>query len=111
MDERRKEPRINVDWPIKVFLDDRTIKGVAKNITLKGLFVSCEEPLSLKENYRIYIYTPNHKDITVIGEAMWSTSYAIDDKNAYVCIGLLFIKISTEDLHSLKEIIQITTEE
>ncbi|MFC1535384.1 hypothetical protein ACFL7M_18705, partial [Thermodesulfobacteriota bacterium] len=71
----------------------------------------CEEPLSLSENFRISIFTPNHKAINVIGKAVWSDSYAIDDKKAPVCIGLSFIKISPENLRSLKEIIQTTTEE
>ncbi len=111
MTEKRTEPRIKVNWPIEVFLEDRTVEGIAQNITLKGLFVCCEEPLSLKENFRISIFTPNHKAINVVGKAVWSDSYAIDDKKAPVCIGLSFIKISTENLHSLKEIIQIHTEE
>jgi hypothetical protein len=111
MDERRKDPRIEVNWPIEIFLDDRTIEGIAKNVTQKGLFVCCEEPLSLKQKYRISIYTPNSKALNVVGKAVWSSSYAMDDKNAPVCIGLSFIKISTEDKESLKEIIQISTEE
>jgi len=111
MDEKRKDPRIEINWPIEIFLDDRTIEGIAKNITLKGLFVCCEEPLSLKENYRISIFTPNNKALNIVGKAVWSTSYAMDDKDTPVCIGLSFIRISTEDRQSLKEIIQITTEE
>ena len=110
MTEKRKVPRVKVNWPIAVFLKDRTVEGIAQNITLKGLFVCCEEPLSLEENFRISIFTPTNKTINVIGKAVWSDSYAIDDKNAPVCIGLSFIKISTENLHSLKEVIQITTE-
>jgi hypothetical protein len=111
MNERRKDPRIEVNWPIEIFLDDRRIEGIAKNINLRGLFVCCEEPLSLKEKYRISIFTPNNKALNVVGKAVWSSSYAMDDKNAPVCIGLSFIKISTEDRESLKEIIQISTEE
>ncbi len=105
MDEKRRDPRIEVNWPVEIFLDNRTIEGIAKNITPKGLFVCCEEPLSLKENYRISIYTPNNKALTVVGKAVWSNSYAIDNQNAPVCIGLSFIKISAEDRNFLKEII------
>ena len=106
MDGKRREPRIKVDWPIEVFLNDRTIDGMAKNITLKGLFVCCEEPLSLEENYRISIFTPDKKAINVVGKAVWSDSYAINEEDAPVCIGLSFVKISTEDIDSLKTILQ-----
>jgi hypothetical protein len=111
MNEIRREPRIEVNWPIKVFLDDKTIGGIAKNINQNGLFMSCEEPLFLKENYRISIFTPDHRAITIVGKAVWSTFYAMDDKNESVCIGLSFIEISNKDRHTLKEITQITTEE
>jgi hypothetical protein len=111
MDERRREPRVEIDWPVEIFLNDRTIEGIAKNITPKGLFVCCEEPLSLKENYRVSIFTPNNKALTVVGKAVWSDYYAMNDRNAPVCIGLSFIKISAEDRNSLKEIIQKNTEE
>jgi len=111
MDERRRDPRIEINWPVEIFLDDRTIEGIAKNITTKGLFVCCEEPLSLKEDYRISIFTPNNKTLTVVGKAVWSNSYALDNQNAPVCIGLSFIKISSEDRNSLKELIQTNTEE
>jgi len=110
MDERRRDPRVEIDWPVEIFLNDRTIEGIAKNITPKGLFVCCEEPLSLKDNYRVSIFTPNDKALTVVGKAVWSNSYAMDDRNAPVCIGLSFIKISAEDRDSLKEIIQKNTE-
>src|SRR4030042_2643431 len=106
MDEKRRDPRIEIDWPVDVFLDDRTIEGVAKNITTKGLFVCCEEPLSLKEDYRISIFTPNNKALTVVGKAVWSSSYAMDNAKTPVCIGLSFIKISSEDRDYLKEIIK-----
>ena len=109
MDERRRDPRIKIDWPVEIFLDDRTIEGIAKNITTKGLFVCCEEPLSLKEDYRISIFTPNNKALTVVGKAVWSNSYAMDNDKTPVCIGLSFIKISAEDRNSLKELIQTNT--
>jgi hypothetical protein len=111
MDERRREPRVEIDWPVEIFLNDGTIEGIAKNITPKGLFVCCEEPLSLKENYRVSIFTPNNKALTVVGKAVWSNSYAMDDQNAPVCIGLSFIKISPEDRNSLKKMIQKNTKE
>ena len=108
MDEKRREPRIKVNWPIEIFLGDRTIEGIAKNITLKGLFVCCEEPLSLKKDFRLLIFTPNKKAIDVIGKVVWSDAYAvdIDNNNAPVCVGLSFVEISTSSLNSLKEIVQ-----
>ncbi|MFC1534617.1 PilZ domain-containing protein [Thermodesulfobacteriota bacterium] len=106
MAEKRKEQRTEVDWPIEVFLNDRIIKGTVKNITLNGIFVCCEEPLVLDENYRLSIFPPNHETINVVGKTLWSDSYALDsdEENAPVCIGIVFVKISTIDLDFLKDI-------
>ena len=105
MEEKRKDPRIEVNWPVEVSLNDRIIEGIVKNITLKGLFVCLDEPLTLKENFRLLIFPSNDKVINIIGKAVWSDSYAINEENAPVCIGLSFVKISAEDISSLKEIL------
>ena len=57
------------------------------------------------------MFTPQQKAINVVGEAVWSDSYAIDDEDTPVCCGLSFLKISNENLDYLKEIVQISTEE
>ncbi|MFC1820169.1 PilZ domain-containing protein [Thermodesulfobacteriota bacterium] len=105
MDEKRKDPRIKVDWPVVAILGNRSIEGVAKNITLKGIFLRCKEPLPLKDNFRLSIFTPNKKTMDVVGKVAWSDIYALDDDSVPVCVGLSFVKISTEDLDSLKKIV------
>jgi len=111
IDERRKQARIEINWPVEVFLDDRTIEGEVKNITLKSLFVCCKEELRLREYFRISILPPNRKAINVVGKAIWSDFYAIDEQNTPVCIGLSFVEISVEDRHFLKEMLQIPVAE
>ena len=108
--ERRKQPRIEINWPVEVFLDDKTIQGEAKNITPKGLFLCCEEELHLKENFRISIFPPNRESIDIVGKAVWSDFYAMDEQNTPVCVGISFVKISPEDRHLLKEMFQIPIE-
>jgi hypothetical protein len=105
MSERRKNPRIEIDWPVEIFLDDKTIQGEAKNITPKGLFVCCEEELHLKENFRISIFPPDRGPINVVGKAVWSDFYAMDEQNTPVCVGISFVEISPEDRHLLKEML------
>ncbi|MFC1820414.1 PilZ domain-containing protein [Thermodesulfobacteriota bacterium] len=86
------------------------IKGTVKNITLNGIFVCCKEPLVLDENYRLSIFPPNYEAINVVGKPLWSDSYALDsdEENAPVCIGIVFVKISTIDLDYLKDILRFS---
>ena len=110
MAEKRRDPRIKINWPMEVSLEDRTIQGTAKDIALNGLFLICDEPLPLQKNHHISIFPPNNKVINVIGKIVWSDSYAKDGKKASVCSGLSFVKISNKDQHSLEEVIQIASE-
>jgi len=105
MSERRKHQRIKINWPVEIFLHDKTIQGEAKNITPKGLFVCCEEELHLEENFRISIFPPNREPMNVIGKAVWSNFYAMDEQKKPVCVGISFVKISLEDRHFLKEML------
>ena len=111
MNERRKEPRIEINWPIEVFVDGNTIEGEVKNITLKGLFICCKEALHLKENFSVSISPPNRKAINVVGKVIWSDFYAIDEQNLPVCVGMSFVEISAQDRHFLKEMLQIPIDE
>ena len=109
--ERRKHPRIEVNWPIQVFVDGDTIEGEIKNITLKGLFICCKEALHLRENFSIAISPPDGNTINVVGKAIWSDFYAMDEENAPVCVGMSFVEISAQDRHLLKELLEFPLDE
>ena len=111
MDERRSQPRIEVNWPIQVNSGTRCIEGITKNINLQGMCILCKEPLLLEENISISIFPPNCKSINVVGRIIWSDCYALDLKEETpVSIGLSFIKLSVKDRHLLKEIIEMSLE-
>jgi hypothetical protein len=110
MGEKRKEQRTEVDWHIEAFSNDKRIEGAVKNITLNGILLCCEEPLVLDKDYRLSIFPPQHKAINVIGKPLWSESYAsdLDDENARVCTGIVFVKISSIDLDLLKDMLRFS---
>lgn len=95
--ERRKNQRRQVTWPVNVFTDHGKIEGEIKNISVDGVFISCEEPLSLNENYRIGIIPPNHQIIDVTGKVVWSDLYGIDENNTAFGMGICFVEILNND--------------
>ena len=112
MEERRKEPRIEVNWPIRVNINNKKIIGKARNISLKGIFIDCKEPYQLDGDIPITIMPPNSKPINVVGKIIWSAGYAMDmdNDNMMLSIGLSFVEISMKDRHILKDIIDIPIE-
>ena len=112
MTEKRIGPRIEVNWPIRIFVGNRPIEAKIKNVNLKGICIRCKDPLQLEGNIPISIFPPNCKPINIVGKPIWSDCYALDTKNnnVPVCIGLSFVEISLKDRHILKEIIEMPVE-
>lgn len=105
MIEKRKDPRIHVNWPIKVFVDNKSIEGNTKDINLQGMYIQCKDPFRLEGNLSISIFPPNRRSINVVGKTAWSNCYALDmdNNNEPVCIGLSFVKLDVKGRHILKE--------
>ena len=104
-EERRKHPRLEVDWPITVFTDGDTVEGEALNISLEGISICCEEPLPLKKILRITIAPHDHPIIQISGEVVWSDLYGMDDDKTTIGMGLCFVEISDEDRLAIKKLV------
>ena len=95
--EKRRHPRIEVEWPVIVSKGDDFIEGETKDIAFDGISIICEEPLPLDEMISISIELPNQQSMVISGRVVWSNVYGIDDQNTTYGIGLCFVKISDED--------------
>lgn len=103
--ERRKEPRIEVRWPVAVLAEHGTIEGETRDISVSGLAIFCDEPLRLNELYRMSISPPNHPAVGVSGKVVWSDLYGIEDDDTTVGMGICFVEISEEDRKYLREVV------
>ena len=103
--EKRKTPRINVNWPITIITSQGTIEGESRNITPSGVFIHCKTKLPEDELYQMIIKLPNGKQIIVKGQRMWSNLNGREDTGALVNMGFSFIKISEQDQSALRTVI------
>ena len=109
MNEKRNQKRVRVNWPIRLSVNDGTVEGLAQNISIEGLLVSCENPIPLDENISVTIFPTNCKPINVTGKPIWSNLYGLDlnKEKVTVCIGISFIELANKDRHILKAIIEM----
>ena len=105
--ERRKAPRINVNWPVTLITSQGTIEGESRNITPSGVFIHCKKKLPEDEVYQMIIKLPNGKQIIVKGQMMWSNLNGREDMGALVDMGFSFIKMSDEDQKVLRTVISL----
>ena len=96
-EERRKNPRLEAEWPIRIIRDDFVIEGESRNISIDGIQICCEQPLHMNEKIRITIFPPNSEEITFIGEVAWSDFYGLDDDNKVFGIGVCMVEVDEEN--------------
>lgn len=112
MNEKRKAPRIKVNWPVKITFENKAIPGKVRDISTIGVSIKCNDPIQVGENLHVAIMPPGGKLINVVGKIVWSDCYGLDmnNENSTLAMGLSFIEISIKDRHILKEIIDIPVE-
>ena len=87
-------------WPIEVLVNGSTLSGVTKNITLKGMFIYCDEFLQVNEDYRISVKPPVHRSIEMECKVAWSNDELRPSGSA-----LYFVKVTGKDGNVLKNIV------
>ena len=102
--EKRKHPRIEIKWPIRIFAGHGTLEGETRNITPEGVLICCEEPLLLDETYLMSILPPNSEAIGVSGKVVWSDFYGMCGTDTPVCIGICLVKMPEKDRHLLEKL-------
>ena len=105
--ERRKEPRIDVRWPVAVTSDQGTIRGETRDISSEGVAIFCDEPLRLEESYHIAVTPPEHEALGITGRVTWSDLYGMEDSDTAVGMGICFVELSGGDRAFLKEVVSV----
>ena len=107
VNEKRKYPRVEVNWPVTIYYKDEEMEGETKNISAEGLLVRTENPLPLKKIISISLNPPEHQAIGVKGEVVWSDLYGIngESKTDVYGLGVCLVEISEGDKKLIKEMI------
>jgi hypothetical protein len=103
--EKRKLPRIEVEWPVTLMTEKGAVEGEARNITVEGVFIHCMERLSVNETYRLLI-RPSGEQIEVMGKLLWSNLDGAGDRDILPGMGFCFVKVSEGDRDLLRQAIQ-----
>ena len=95
--ERRRAKRSDVRWPVSVESERGTIQGEIRNISLGGIYVRCDEPLRVNEDFRMAIIPPNRQAIGLTGKVVWADMYGIDHEENAFGMGVCLVEINEED--------------
>ena len=104
--ERRRFPRIEVNWPVAIFAGEETVEGETENISVDGISICVEEPLRLNEIFQMSIFAPDRPPIIVSGKVTWSELYGIDENDQSIGLGVCFVEIAAADRQYLQELVE-----
>jgi hypothetical protein len=100
--EKRRSKRSDVRWPVSVESEHGTIQGEIRNISLTGIYVQCDEPLRVNEDFRMAIIPPNRQAIGLTGKVVWADMYGIDEEENAFGMGVCLVQIAEEDQEFLQ---------
>jgi hypothetical protein len=95
--EKRRFKRSDVRWPVSVESEHGTIQGEIRNISLSGIYVQCDEPLRMNEDFRMAIIPPNRQAIGLTGKVVSADLYGIDGEENAFGMGVCLVEINEED--------------
>lgn len=106
--EKRKQARVEVRWPIKIFTDDGPVEGETLNISFDGISITCEEPLAINKIFTISIEPLNQSVLELRGKIVWSDCYGLEGGSTYA-VGVCFVEISDEDRHRFEKFSELVS--
>lgn len=91
MEERRESSRTRADWPVKIITSQGYLEGEAKNVSAKGAFIECENPLDVEERCLLIMEFPRGRMAEIDAEVVWSTAPVANDKSKPQGMGVRFL--------------------
>jgi len=95
--ERRRHPRVLIDWPVVIQRQDRTSAAVAADISARGALIRTHKALLPKEKFELFILVPDREVMKLKSAVMWlHTDYS--EKDILPCgVGIRFTRVSKPD--------------
>ena len=103
--ERRKHPRVIVNWPVVVNTPGGSLEGEVKYISIGGVCILCPEEPAHEDNFRILLKPSEHQALSVIGEKVWSNIIDIGYGTVFG-IGIRFTYISAVDRQYTADLVE-----
>ena len=104
LDQRRKHPRVEVQWPVKMMTPEGDMDGTIENISAGGAYIRCGTLLS-KNDLFIFVILIRDREASWIGaEVVWiDIPLHPDTEPIPVGMGIRFTDMSAGDLKFLTD--------
>ncbi len=105
--ERRRYPRINVDWPAFLLNSQKTIAAETLNISVGGAFICSPVGFEQEQPFRILIKTPHHVlSLLVLAEMTRVNLLSRADDSSLYGLGVRFKSFFSNNRQFLSQIMR-----
>jgi hypothetical protein len=105
-EEKRKQPRANINWPVSMETSDGTIDAEIKNISLGGAFICYKKPLPLGQVFPLTMIGSDNEPVIATAEVVWSNVNVPNEKVINRGMGVRFIKMSDRHIQLVRQLFQ-----
>jgi Tfp pilus assembly protein PilZ len=106
-EEQSQHTRTSIVWPITMKTSQEVISAGIKDLSVKGAFIVCQNPLPLKEQFRIAVEIPNQEPMALAAEVIWSSSNVPEDKVKNRGMGIKFLQSTVKARKSVHKAIHL----
>lgn len=107
-EEKRKDPRADIDWSAWMESADGIIEFKVRNISLGGVFLCCKNPLPLGKYFNLTMMGPDNEPLEATAQVVWSNANVPDEKVINRGMGVRFAKMSDKHIRLVRQIFQET---
>ena len=104
-EQKRKHPRVDINFPVSMETSEGTTAAEVKNISLGGAFICCKKPLPLGEVFRLTMMRPDQEPVTTTAAVVWSNENVPDEKVINRGMGVRFINVSGRHIQLVRQIL------
>jgi hypothetical protein len=95
--ERRRHPRVHIDWPVVIQRQDRNTEAVAADISVRGALLRTHKALLPKERFALFILAPDREAMKLESAVIW-LQVDCSEKDILPCgVGIRFTRVSKPD--------------
>jgi len=96
-EERRRYPRVLVDWPVVIITKRGATVGNARNISARGALIRSEEPLRPNDRSRLFLVPPDRLAFRVSFEVAWLRPEDFARRASDYSMGVRFTRMARGD--------------
>ncbi len=109
--ERRRQHRAAVDWPVLIQDTKGGIVAEMENISTSGALIRCSMPLKPQEKFKLHIIVPNHSPLIARAKVAW-LSVNCTENGVFPCgMGIRFTRVARRDREFLSSLVSGSREE